>query len=719
MLVNLVGLVGLAVGLALLQGSAVAFTLGGTLGGIVSQLGTTLPAAVAVFLATAMNVGAGAVLVRIIRWSPFGSVAELALSGLVAAIVLDAVLLFAVGPFGLFRPLTLAIVNLAILSAGVFVRPWLVPGERRLPSFGPLGWLLIAIVWSAPVLLQLASPVVPFLDVLPNHVAPVEHLRTYGTWETLAVSPSPIYGPSRLFIGYVALLGTLSTLTALPAALAVSAFALPLSILIALGAAHLAQTLAGPADGPTTSTGRTAASSAGYWALLTVPLTFTFLRLPDARATVLVFAPVAIALAIVVSRGAWGGRSRAVVLAAALAAAVLVHPLAGAFAVATVGLIGLLSPERFRLAVAGVIGAAIGALPQAVIMVGIAMPAWAALPALPAGFLVAAWLSGPAERDPATAGRPRALARDFGWPLIILAILLVSTGVVGAAAVATSVPHAIVLAKGAALTTLLDWGVLAVAAVVGFLLVRSLDGVRVLGAAILVGAAALGVGEALPGDSLLIQSIHFEVPKSAGYWLPWFAAIAGGMGLAAVWDRHGWPRRLRVGLVLAFVLVATIDPRPDQIEEVGIEQHRYADSLAIALHRAETGYWVGYPDSRTILDEPRRELLAAVQTEQASGRIGPSTALLHVAPSFQQWDATPLGVFAGVMETDATKDPEHSVHTVGGRLEDVNDLPSLLHQGFLYVVVEGYPSRGSYVTQAQAAGYQVIWQNDRAVLLRL
>ena len=717
MLVNLIGLAGLAVGLVLLEGSTDGFTLGGAVGGIVSQLGTTLPAAVAVFLATAMNVGAGAVLVRVIRWSPFDSVAELVLSGLVAAIVLDTVLLFAVGPFGLFRPLTLAIVNLAILAAGVFVRPWLVPGERRLPSFGPLGWVLIALVWSAPLLLQLASPVVPFLDVLPNHVAPIEHLRTYGTWETLAVSPSPIYGPSRLFIGYVALLGTLSTLTALPAALAVSAFAFPLSILLALGAAHLAQTLAGPSDGPTATTGRTATSSAGYWALLTVPLTFTFLRLPDARATVLVFAPVAIALTILVGRGAWGGRSRAVILAAALAAAVLVHPLAGAFAVATVGLVGLLSPERFRLAMAGVVGAAIGALPQAVIMVGIAVPAWVALPALPAGLLIAAWLSGPTERDSATA--PRAPARDFGWPAIILAIVLLGAGVVITAAIATSVPHAIVLAKGAALTTLLDWGVLAVTAVVGFALVRSLDAVRVLVAAILVGAAALGIGESLPGDSLLIQSIHFEVPKSAGYWLPWFAAIVGALGLAAIWDRRGWPARLRVGLVAAFVLIATVDPRPDQIEEVGIEQHRYADSLAIVLHHAETGYWVGYPDSRTILDQPRQELLAAVQAEQAAGRMGPSTTLLHVAPSFQQWDATPLGVFAGVIETDATKDPEHSVHTVGGRLEDVNDLPSLLRKGYRYVVVEGYPRGGTYVAQALAAGYQVIWQNDRAVLLRL
>ena len=71
----------------------------------------------------------------------------------------------------------------------------------RAPRVDLAAWLLVGVVWMAPVLLQLASPFAPFVDVLPNHVAPVEHLRTFGSWETLAVSPSPIYGPSRLFLG--------------------------------------------------------------------------------------------------------------------------------------------------------------------------------------------------------------------------------------------------------------------------------------------------------------------------------------------------------------------------------------------------------------------------------------------------------------------------------------------------------------------------------------
>jgi hypothetical protein len=168
---------------------------------------------------------------------------------------------------------------------------------------------------------------------------------------------------------------------------------------------------------------------------------------------------------------------------------------------------------------------------------------------------------------------------------------------------------------------------------------------------------------------------------------------------------------------LAFVLLAAVDIQPDQIEEQGIEQHRYADTLAISLHRAQSGYWVGYPDSRGIVDAQRQALLDAVRAEQAAGRLGPSTPVLHVAESFQQWVAAPLGVFAGVIETDATEDPEHSLHTAGGRLLDIADLPSLLSGAYPYLVVEGYGASNASIDAALSAGYHVIWADEHATLL--
>ena len=79
----------------------------------------------------------------------------------------------------------------------------------------------------ARCVLQLASPVVPFIDVLPNYVGPVEHLRTFGWFSPLTATQSPIIGPSRTVLGYDGLLGSLATMTDLPGGLAIAGFILP------------------------------------------------------------------------------------------------------------------------------------------------------------------------------------------------------------------------------------------------------------------------------------------------------------------------------------------------------------------------------------------------------------------------------------------------------------------------------------------------------------
>src|SRR5262249_9184123 len=161
---------------------------GDAVAGAVSQLGTTLPAAIAILAASIVNLAAGAVLVRLVRASPYTSIAELLLSGLVGAVLLDTFLLFLLGSFGLFGQVLLVLVHVLILAAGWFVRPWLDTGDRRGPRLGLLPWTLVALVWAAPVIAQLASPVVPYVDVLPNHVAPVQHVIAFGNWDSLGVA---------------------------------------------------------------------------------------------------------------------------------------------------------------------------------------------------------------------------------------------------------------------------------------------------------------------------------------------------------------------------------------------------------------------------------------------------------------------------------------------------------------------------------------------------
>ncbi len=710
---SLIGLVALVVGLLLLQSSLIGFTVQGAVAGVASQLGTTLPAAVSVALATVMELAAGAVLVRLVRWTPYGSLVEAALGGLVGAVAKDTVLLLTLGSAGHFDLLPLALMDLALIAGGFFLRPFVQrcgPGQRR---WSPAAWSLPLVLWSMPLVLQLASPVVPFVDVLPNHVAPVEHVRSFGSWDSLAVAPSPIYGPSRIFLGYVAFMGSLTALTGLPATLAVAAFALPLSVLLAAGGYHLCRVLAGPA--------------AGYWSLLTVPLTFAFLRLPDARAAVLAFPLAAAAIALTLPESRDGvrpltlaGRGRPILLAAALGCTVLVHPVIGGFATATVALIALVGGGPLRRPVlAGVVGSAVIALPQAALMLGVMAPAWTAIPALPAGLLLAGWLAGPGPRRGGLAEtlRPSTALGDR-W-ILLLAVVLVIAIAGGAVLLLQLRPTMATLIGGSIARALADYAVLLLALAIGALLVREARAWLVLGAGVVVALAALVIASATPTGTILGESVAFELPKSVGYWAPWLFALGGGIGLGALWTREAWPAVVRVGLSGVVVVAAALPFRARPMDTLGIEEHRYSESAAIVLHETQFGYWLDYPDSRTLVGASGAALARQVSEEQVTGRLGPRTQLLHIAPSFQQWVATPLGVLTGVMETTASEDPEDSVHTVGGRLHGLDELDELLASGaFSYVVIQGYGPEGGYLEDVQAGGYELISQGEGWQLLR-
>jgi hypothetical protein len=702
------------------------FDPGRALGGVLSQLGGTLWPAIAASLAVTLQVAAGASLVRIARWSAYASLSEAMVAGAVGAIAIDLFALVVLGPLGLFGWLPLALGLVAITAAGFGARPFFSPGVLHAPRADLPAWLLVGLVWSAPVLLQLASPLAPFVDVLPNHVAPVEHLRTFGHWDQLAVSPSPIYGPSRIFLGYVAMLGTTASLSGLDAGLAVAAFALPLTVLFAASARLVARTLGSgraahglgraregwePIEDPE-------ATSAAYWVLLTIPLTFAFLRLPDTRATVLAFIPACLALVLTLDGSRWGGWSRSTMLAVSLGVGLLVHPAIGGFAVGTVALIGLVSASRTRAAFAGIAGGTLMAAPALLVVIAPTVSPFVALPFALAGATLAAMLGDRATRDDWS--MPRAAGSAFRMRPILLGlggVVLLMLGLLLLIAVRPTSLGGIV---AEAVAGLLDWGLLLIALVPFAVLVRSPIAWLALGCALLVGVGSAlvagALGRIVPGSDVLISTLAYELPKSAGYWVPWVLAIAAGLGLAAFWALRDLPGLVRVGAVSAFVVLASLSFRPDALEPEAIEQHRYAEVLGISLANAQDGYWVGHPDTRRILDEPRRELVAAVRAEVAAGRLGATSQVLHVAPSFQQWEATPLGVFAGVMESTATPDAERSIHTYGGRLYPLADLDTLLRQAYPYVVVEGYAE--PVVERVRAAGYAEVWRNERAVLLR-
>ncbi|HJW22642.1 MAG TPA: hypothetical protein VJ506_09455 [Candidatus Limnocylindrales bacterium] len=722
-LIGVLGLAALVVGLWMLRTSdQLGFDVGQAAAGVASQLSVTLPAAAIVVAACGLELAAGLILARLARRDPFASLAEAGIAAFVALVLKDAFVLGLLGGFGLFRaPVLVAI------DASLLVSAWRGPLARRarpLVRRGAWGWpwgglgsiplaALVTAVWLGPVVLQLASPVVPFIDVLPNHVAPAEHLRTFGWLTPLSATFSPIYGPSRSGLGYEGLLGSVATITGLPATLALAAFILPSTLLVAAGVQRLAAALAGP--------GR----AVGPWALLAFALTEPFARLGDARATVVVLPLVALALALAAEafRGSvepdrWRP-GRGLAMGAAMGASVLVHPVIGAFAIASVAILALARPQRIAAdaLVAGVV-AAVVALPQAAIMVGVAVPPLV----LPAAVALA--IAGGAIGATAVASRPRlpawivALARAAR--LVVVVALALGLGWAGAAGVLRldRLPDGLAYGWGLVLDAC---GVLLLGLVLGWLVRSPAARSPILLAAAIVGLVAAAATQLLPNDlGFLGDALRFEVPKTVHYWLPAMLAVAVGPSLARAIASHdppsGMPWTASVGAVAVIVALSAAPLRTGPIDTLHLGEHRYSESLAIDLRWAARGFWTGFPDSRLILDPSRRAIADAIRGEIDAGRIRDDTPVLHVAASFQQWVSTPLGVFDGVVETFVSPNPEVSQQTVGGRLHGMLDLRGLIDSGlYPYVVLEpnGLPGGTEIGGALLEAGYRSIFENGQ------
>jgi len=701
-LAALVGLAGTVAGAVLLGPTDLGFDRSLAIAALVAWLPTTLPIAIIVLVASAADIGAGIVLARVIRGRPFERFDEALLQGFVAAVVKDVALLGLLAGVGLFDQLVLGIVHAAILVAGVvWPRPVLGPAALPRPGTVTPFAVLVGVAWAAPILLQAASPVVPFMDILPNHVAPAEHLRTFGTLTALTDTQSPIYGPSRIFLGYTALLGTITTLSGLPAGAALAGFILPSTVIVGVAVHRLATALGG--------------GQAGRWALLTFAMTTSLARLGDARATVVVLPLAAWALALVAERLArdaasvsWPSRRlggvfpEGVLVGLGLGAAILVHPVIGFLATLTVGIAVVVQPGRLAgLAVPALATAGIIALPQAATMLGLALPAVTLLVALGVAIAAGAALDRLPLVGTALVIAARFAAAATAFVVVVLAGAVVRSAVAGATPLLSVVEVA------------------SVAAVAAIALRAPASRSLVLWAALAAGFGVAALTQLVPaeGSGMLGEALRFELPKTLQYWVPVFVAILAAGGLAALVDTNRLSLAIRAIAIVAFVATAALPIRPKPIDAFHLGEHRLSETFSIAMRWVQRGFWSGFPDNRYVVDESRQELLDAVRAEIEGGRLGPDTPVLHVAASFQMWIATPLGVFDGVTETILVPDPEVSIHTVGGRIGAIEDLDATLTCS-MYVVLEpegeGLPP--DIRDRILAAGFAPIFANDQGEL---
>ena len=118
------------------------------------------------------------------------------------------------------------------------------------------------------------------------------------------------------------------------------------------------------------------------------------------------------------------------------------------------------------------------------------------------------------------------------------------------------------------------------------------------------------------------------------------------------------------------------------IDAYHLGEHRWSETFAIDLRLRRQRLLGRLPGlahgrRRAAPGDPRRAS-APRSMPAASG----TTRRCSTSPrSFQQWVATPLGVFDGVTETFVSLDPEVSHQTVGGRLFGFEDLPAFLASG--------------------------------------
>jgi hypothetical protein len=486
-----------------------------------------------------------------------------------------------------------------------------------------------------------------------------------------------------MFLGYTALLGSTTVLSGQQAALTIAAFILPATVLVGAGMARLASGVHG--------------IGVGWWMLIAFTLTESFARMADARATVIALALTAFCLVELLESGE---RPRPYLLAAALGATLYFHPLVGVLTMAVVLAMVAIQPDRYaRLAVPAVIGGGILAIPQAMTMVGIDLPSALGLIAVPPA-IGAVWLMDRWE-----------LGRHWlGLAIRVLAVIAT------VAVVVVSIPEAMQWVSTFTDFFLL-YPVLSLTVVIGGALAGRRTFPPVAVAAFGMGFLAVLAAAAMPWESLGVQGLDFEVTKTLHYWTPVFMAVMAAYALRTVWSSPSYASFVRDGIVVLFLLFAILPLRATPIDVFHLGEHRMSETLSIDLHFAEVGFWAGYPDARFLINDEQEELIDRLRDEVSAGNLQSTTPLLHVAYNFQQWDATPIGVFGGMVETMVSIETEVSSHTAGGRLHPFTDLDPMLAEGFPYVVLEPAGLPEDTRERVLAAGYESIFANGEGEIL--
>ncbi len=587
------------------------------------------------------------------------------------------VTLLLLGPSHAYRPVILRLVLLLVAVAawrGSIGKTPLAPQRRG--GFGP--WLAIGALLLAggPLLLmQLGSPVSPFMDVLP-YVAATQKIVTFQYYDPLQNDAAGLWPPQRQVPGVDGPISLLSLAVGSSARLGTTSLIVPVAALNLLAMYLL---------GRHVRSGLT-----GGMACLFLLQTFLWRRSSDVRSTALAFPVVALGLVFLLGRRRSG--ARAALGGMALGLAVAVNPLIGAFGmqVASLGTIVEWLDFRRGFFVRGVVLAAgvVFALPAVLLNEGVRSPLWSlALPALAAvAFFV--WL---ARADDRVFRR----ARGTPTPWARLACLV-------GAPLAALWFHAGREAEfypddwsGYPILTLLAAGGLAVLVAAVWRRPRRLPAVYLPALALLVGMLdfVLISPHRFSGPLEMKALASASTPKIILYWAPYWMAV-----LAGAWLANLARRALVPAVVLALVLVMyPIRHVAEPLDFDGAELS-LVGTWGFHLTHAARGYWAGRGDRRWVLDENYQAVADYLKAEIARGAIDYYTHVMVISPQIESVEvALATGISADVVSPQF--DP-NGYWNVGSRARKLDQVAQAFEERPPYVVIEHYrPSQFPQLSQ--------------------
>jgi len=574
------------------------------------------------------------------------------------------VCLLVLGPFGLYRPAVLRTLVAAVLVATVRRSGASVTRRRRWPAGAWIAVIALTLAFVPLFLLQLGSPVSPFMDTLPQAASP-ERIVTFQFYDPYHNDPAGLWAQTRQMSGHDAVFSFVALVAGTSAQLAMTSLIVPFAALQVLALYLLGRTVGGPLT--------------GGFATLFLLQTFVWRRNSDIRGTAIAFTTVAIGLAFLLSRRRTPLRTALGGLA--LGISIPVNALIGVQGMEVASLASLVEwldvGRPLFPAILALAGGSLFAGPQVTIGLGMELPPPVLSLIAVVGAALLAFVARFAVREHPRQSRVARLAMLVGVPAYVL------------------YEHATRQSElvgdqwsGYYILALLAVGGIAVAAHTVWRRPGTHQALALPAIMLLVGLMNHDIASPYRsmGQTLEIRSLAAEVTtKNVVYWWPYAMTIAAGLWCAMLARR--WA--LTPTLVLMLLLVIYPVRQVESPVEYDGAQLSVAETWGIHLWIATNGYHSGRPDRRWVLDDGWRTIERALRGEIAAGRLDYSTHVLCISPSINSIEV-PLGSGVAVDLITPQYDPK-SIWSGNGRARGMDALPAAFAKHPRYVVVENFP----------------------------